>query len=394
MRYNSKSSIGNAKKAERNDELDHLVRSINMQTEDIGSAVDRPKEQKAHEVEYPKSLKVIARGIEGAVLGSLLVAGGIIAKDAGVSAYKSVERVREMSYTLSKAMAKPYQSTGIVATTGSRTNDVFGTIYLDSADGTSYHYNDGKISPNHVPAVHQFSIPLSTYIKVVSKNGDQILSVQNVLEVKRSYRDSIVYVDTSEVYKLPSASILKAAERGIEDAFVKSPPINNPTHFMKGNGYQGYYGNKRWNVYYVYNMYPQEANFPVGIGLDITAKKEGDDVVIKFGQFPAEKGMIYRERMHVFDRVTYHVNGLEKVYMIFNNRYNTGLTISGYGDHDVVKSKNLDGLLTLYEMHNKKTDPLILSSTKEWDESSGAYNVRAEGTGNYVIVTTAPAKSK
>lgn len=395
MRYKQRNDISNVRRAET-DDLDHLVRNINIRVAEESNE-QKPKQEehnKPHVVEHSMTAKVIGRAIEGAVVGAMLVGFGIASKDIVISTYKSVQRTMEIPKTISEEMTRPYQATGIVVTSGKRTDDVFGTIYLDSADGTSYYYKNGKPASNYVPSMHQFSIPLSTYIKVVSTNGDQTLFVQNILEVSRSYSHSIVYLNTSEIYKLPSTSILNAVERGVQDAFAKLPPVNNPTHLMRGKGYQGYYGHKRWNIYYVYNKYAQELEFPVGIGLDITAKKDGDDLVIKFGQFPAENGMLYREKMHVFDKVTYHVKGLENAYMIFNNKESTGLTISGYGNNDVVKSKNLEGVLSLYEMNNKKVEPLIMSGTKEWAVNGGSYNVRAEGTGNYVIVTTAPSKKK
>ena len=395
MKYKPRNDISNVKRIET-DELDRLVRNINVRVAEE-SEEQKPKQEehkKSHIVEHSMTAKIIGRAIEGAVVGAMLVGFGVASKDIGISTYKSVKRTMEIPKAISEEMTRPYQATGIITASGKRTNDVFGTIYLDSADGTSYYYKNGKQASNYVPLMHQFSIPLSTYIKVVSSNGDQTLFVQNILEVRGSYSHSIVYLNTSEIYKLPSTSILNAVERGVEDAFTKLPPVNNPTHLMRGKGYQGYYGQKRWNVYYVYNKYAQEIEFPAGIGLDITAKKEGNNLVIKFGQFPAEKGMLYKEKMHVFDRVTYHVKGLEKAYMIFNNEDSTGLTIAGYGNNEVVKSKNLEGVLSLYEINNKKVEPLIMSGTKEWAVSGGAYNVRAEGTGNYVIVTTAPSKKK
>ncbi len=395
MRYNSKSSIDNARNADRNDELDRLVRSINLriseENKDMGHA---EREYQSHLVEHPKAARVIANIIGGAVVGSMLVGFGVAAKDIGISVYKSVQRAKEIPVSISEDMKRPDQAKGIVATTGMKTNNVFGTIYLNSADGTSYYYKDGKRVPDYVPEAHRFSIDLDTYVKVVSSDRDRTLLVQNILAVKRSFPEGIVYFDTSEVYKLPSASIINAVEKGAVDAFTKQLPLYNPTGNMNGKGYQGYYGKRPWDVYYVYNMPPRWANFPVGTGLDITAKKEGDDVVIKFGQFPAERGMLYGEKMHVFDMVTYHVTGLEKVYMVFNDVDSTGLTISGYGSNDVLRAKNLNGVLNLYEMVHDKREPLMIGSTREWTLSGGASNVLAEVKGNSVIITTAPKKSK
>ena len=421
MRYNSRKDSSNVKRAET-DELDSLVRSINLRaTEEnkdsepnarrqhqphlihginiletnIENTVSKSKEPHlAHLVEYPKPLRVIAHGIEGAVLGSLLVVAGVIAKDAGVSVYKSVERVRDMPNAVSKEMTRPYQPTGIVATTGSKTNDVFGTIYLDSADGTSYYQADGKNANNYLPNKHEFAIPLSTYIRIISSKGNQTLWVQNTIEVRNSNRQRILYSNNSEIYKEPDTSLLNAVKRGVEDAFTKIPQVENPTNGMKGKGEMDFIGHNILSEYYVCNRYTKEMRFPVGIGLDITAEKEGDNVIMKFGQFPIEKGMLDREKMHVFDKVTYHVKGLEKVYMVFNKQENTGLTITGYGNNETLRSKNLEGVFSLYEMDNKKIMPLLMSRTAAWDISGGAYNVRAEGTGNYVIVTTALSKNK
>jgi len=395
MKYYKRSDVSNAGRAKDMDELDHLVKNINIRGTDVESIAPKPKEQfQGHLVEHPKSLRMIARGIEGAVVGSLLVAGGIVAKDAGVSVYRSVEHVRELPHTVSEEMGRPYQPTGIVATTGSKTNDVFGTIYLDSADGTSYYQVDGKNAGNYLPNKHEFCIPLSTYVRIISSSGDQTLWVLNTIAVRDSNRDRILYSSNSEIYKEPRISLLSAVRRGVEDAFIKGPQIENPITGMKGKGEMDFIGQDRLHEYYVYNRYTQEMRFPISIGLDITAKKEGDNVVIKFGQFPIEKGILYREKMHVFDKVTYHVKGLEKAYIIFNKQEDTGLTITGYGNNEELRSKNLEGVFSLYEMDNNKIKPLLMNRTTAWNISGGAYNVRAEGAGNYVIVTTAPSKNK
>ncbi len=395
MRYNQRRDIGNASRADGVDDLDRLVHSINLRGTDAESTVPKPEEQRqAHLVEYPKPLIVIARGIEGAILGSLLVAGGIVAKDVGVSVYRSVEHVREMPHVVSEAMARPYQPTGIVATTGSRTNDVFGTIYLDSADGTSYYHAEGRKEGDYLPNKHEFAIPLSTYIRIISSNGDQTLWVQNTMAVRNSSWSGLVYSNNSEIYKEPRTSLLSAIRRGVEDAFTKVPQVENQIKGMKGKGEMDFIGHDRLSEYYVCNRHAQEMRFPISIGLDITAKKEGDDVIIRFGQFPVENGMLYREKMHVFDKVTYHVKGLENVYMAFNKQEDTGLTITGYGSGGELRSKNLEGVFSLYEMDKNKIMPLLVSRTTAWDISGGAYNVRAEGTGNYVIVTTAQSKNK
>ena len=396
MKYTKRRDIGNASRANSMDDLDHLVYSINMRgTDNAESVSTKPKEQHhAHLVEHPKPLRMIARGIEGAVVGSLLVAGGIVAKDTGMSVYRSVENVREMPQTISKERARPYQPTGIVATTGSRTNDIFGTIYLDSADGTSYYHANGKNAGNYLPDKHAFSIPLSTYVRIISSSGDQTLWVQNTIAVKNSSWGRVLYSNNSEIYKEPHTSLLSAVRRGVEDAFTNVPRIENPIKGMKGKGEMDFVGHDRMSEYYVYNRYTQEMRFPISIGLDITARKEGDDVVIKFGQFPVEKGMLYREKMHVFDKVTYHVKGLEKTYILFNKQESTGLTITGYDNGEEFRSKNLEGVFSLYEMDKHKIMPLLLSRTTAWNISGGAYNVNAEGTGNYVVVTTAPSKSK
>lgn len=393
MRNYSKSNIGNEHQRHNADDLDQLVYRINLRGSDDAGLLKDVEQPKGPSInEHSKAFKVTKAAIKGAFLGSAVVLSGIAAKDMGTHIYRSVEYVREMQSDIATAKERAYQATGIVATSGENTHNIFGTMYLDSADGTSYTPGKDRSGMSFLPNKHSFSIVLDANVRILAKSGNQTLQVINLMNAVNYGNGYLTYNNNSEISRKIPTSELSAIVRGVEGTFSKEPPIINSINKMRGNGAVGLTGNTNWREHYAYHRYMQMLKFPVNCGLDISVKTEGSNVIMDFSQFHISKGIIDMKHKDLIDKVVYPVKGLEKAYLVVNKDNVAGLTIKGYGSRAELQSKNLEGGFGLYEMKHKQIMPLVMSSSTDWSITGGTYNVRVSGMGSdYVVVSTKPA---
>lgn len=381
MNKNVRHNIDNAIRKQDMDELgtflaEHL-RKANI-TENTADHAQNT--ENSHLKEHPKYLRVTARFIEGIVIGSMLAGAGVIGKDVGVSAYRSMAYANEMKSEAANDSRRNIMPVGIASESGRPTNNIIGTVYLDSADGTTV-FPIEKGQPEVFSERHSFAMHLSGYVKVTAKGGNELLHVQNILMASNPQNGYIYYKNSSRVYQEPKLSDLSALERGVEDTFA-SVRIVNKMDDVRGKGAAGItkqeYG---WKDLYEYKGYTIGTLFPMDMGIGIKLSEHGNYLTMDFYNFKIKDGVMNTDHSTIFDSVKMKFKGLEKASFDFGKSLPASLMITGRDENSYLMAKNLEGVFSLYEMKGNSVEPLLMDKKADWRVPGGAYNVKAVSAG-------------